>query len=43
MNDAYPANLEDPKIEALNYWITRFIVEVQNRKGDSYLPKTIKF
>ena len=33
--------LEHPVIQELNYWISRFVAEVRNKKGEPYLPRTI--
>ena len=36
-----PEDLENPSIDKLNYWISRFIAEVRNKKGKPYPPRSI--
>ena len=33
--------LEHPDVEKLNYWLSRFVAEVRNKKGEPYPPRTI--
>ena len=37
-----PADLlENPVVEDLNYWLSRFVAEVRNQEGKSYTPRSI--
>ena len=37
-----PENLLDkPEVEKVNYWMSRFVAEVRNRKGEPYPPRSI--
>ena len=33
--------LEKPQPDLINFWLSRFVTEVRNRKGEHYPPKTI--
>ena len=33
--------LEDPSVDALNFWLARFVVEVRREDGKPYPPATI--
>lgn len=33
--------LENPETELLNFWLSRFVTEVRNKKGEHYPPKSI--
>ena len=37
-----PQNLlDEPEVEKVNYWMSRFVAEVQNKKWEPYPPRSI--
>ena len=34
--------LERPNVQRLNYWLSRFVIEVRKQNGLPYLPKSIQ-
>ena len=42
IDEKCPDNLlEDPSVDALNFWLARFVVEVRREDGKPYPPATI--